>query len=59
MTTPSQTTSWAAQDRGPCLGALIDRFAQHCHVLDIDAESWRNKKDPLKRDGKSKPTKQD
>ena len=24
-----------------CLGALIDRFAQHCHVVDIDAESWR------------------
>ncbi len=42
-----------------CLGALIDRFAQHCHVLDIDAESWRNKKDPLKRDGKNKPSKDD
>ena len=31
----------------PCLGALIDRFAQHCHVLDIDAEDhdrelWRS-----------------
>jgi DNA replication protein DnaC len=26
-----------------CLGALIDRFAQHCHVFDIDAESWRDK----------------
>jgi DNA replication protein DnaC len=26
-----------------CLGALIDRFAQHCHVVDIDAESWREK----------------
>jgi len=26
-----------------CLGALIDRFAQHCHVLDIDADSWRDK----------------
>lgn len=35
-----------------CLGALIDRFAQHCHVIDIDAESWRNK-EALKR-GKSK-----
>ena len=31
-----------------CLGALVDRFAQHCHVLDIDAESWRNK-EALKR----------
>jgi DNA replication protein DnaC len=26
-----------------CLGALVDRFAQHCHTLDIDADSWRNK----------------
>jgi DNA replication protein DnaC len=25
-----------------CVAALIDRFAQHCHVVDIDAESWRN-----------------
>ncbi|APR88304.1 hypothetical protein A7982_13653 [Minicystis rosea] len=24
-----------------CLGALVDRFAQHCHVLDIDADFWR------------------
>jgi DNA replication protein DnaC len=27
----------------PCLGALVDRFAQHCHVFDIDADSWREK----------------
>lgn len=31
-----------------CLGALVDRFAQHCHVLDIDADSWRHK-ESLKR----------
>lgn len=24
-----------------CLGALVDRFAQHCHTMDIDGESWR------------------
>lgn len=24
-----------------CVVALVDRFAQHCHVVDIDAESWR------------------
>lgn len=23
--------------------ALVDRFAQHCHILDIDADSWRAK----------------
>lgn len=27
----------------PCLGALVDRFAQHCNVFDIDADSWREK----------------
>jgi DNA replication protein DnaC len=26
-----------------CVVALIDRFAQHCHVIDIDADSWRSK----------------
>ncbi|NJK89952.1 MAG: ATP-binding protein [Myxococcales bacterium] len=26
-----------------CLGALVDRFAEHCHVLDIDAESYRRR----------------
>jgi DNA replication protein DnaC len=26
-----------------CVAALVDRFAQHCHVIDIDAESWRQK----------------
>jgi DNA replication protein DnaC len=26
-----------------CVAALVDRFVQHCHVLDIDAESWRQK----------------
>ena len=38
----------------PCLGALVDRFAQHCHVLDIDADSWRDKERLEKR---GKPTK--
>lgn len=33
----------------PCLGALVDRFAQHCHVLDIDADSWRDKERLEKR----------
>ena len=26
-----------------CVGALVDRFAQHCHKIDIDADSWRDK----------------
>ena len=26
-----------------CVGALIDRFVQHCYVMDIDADSYRQK----------------
>ena len=33
----------------PCLSALIDRFAQHCHVIDIDADSWRDKQRLLRK----------
>lgn len=30
-----------------CVAALVDRFAQHLHVIDVDAESWRqNKNEP-------------
>jgi DNA replication protein DnaC len=39
-----------------CLGALVDRFAQHCHVIDIDADSWRNKEAGLRRGKNRKPT---
>lgn len=36
-----------------CIGALIDRFSQDCHVIDIDADSWRQKNP---RDPVPKPT---
>jgi DNA replication protein DnaC len=26
-----------------CVVALVDRFAQHCHRVEIDADSWREK----------------
>lgn len=26
-----------------CLSALVDRFAQHCHAIDIKGESWRDR----------------
>jgi len=26
-----------------CVVALVDRFAQHCHRIEIDADSWRDK----------------
>jgi DNA replication protein DnaC len=42
LTTNLSFKQWGSvfQDAS-CLGALIDRFAQHCHVIDIDADSWR------------------
>jgi DNA replication protein DnaC len=39
----------------PCLSALVDRFAQHCHVLDIDADSWRDKERLEKKGGRPRP----
>jgi len=33
-----------------CVVALIDRFAQHCHKVDIDADSWRDAHN-FERDG--------
>lgn len=27
-----------------CVAALVDRFTENCHVLDIDADSWRQRK---------------
>jgi DNA replication protein DnaC len=38
-----------------CVGALVDRFAQHCHRVDIDAESWRDKH-PFEPDEVPPPT---
>jgi len=39
-----------------CVGALIDRFVQHCHVLDIDAESWRQKESIQTKETKKRKT---
>ena len=40
-----------------CVAAMIDRFVQHCHILDIDGDSWRQKESLAlaERRGKSKP----
>jgi DNA replication protein DnaC len=32
-----------------CVVALVDRYAQHCHRVDIDADSWRDSH-PFERD---------
>ena len=38
-----------------CLGALVDRFAQHCHVVDIEADSWRQNHGRTPRPRNDKP----
>lgn len=44
ITTNLSFKQWGALFPGAaCVGALVDRFMQHCHVLDIDADSWRQK----------------
>lgn len=54
VTTNLSYKQWGTVFRdASCLGALIDRFAQHCHTVDIDADSWRNT-EALKRGRKKK-----
>jgi DNA replication protein DnaC len=36
-----------------CVAALVDRFVQHCHVIDIDADSWRQRTSMLQQNGRS------
>jgi DNA replication protein DnaC len=44
MTTNLPFKQWGTVFPGAaCVAALIDRFVQHCHILDIDADSWRQK----------------
>jgi DNA replication protein DnaC len=38
-----------------CVSALIDRFVQHCHVIDIDADSWRQKESSAMSEVRPKP----
>jgi DNA replication protein DnaC len=39
-----------------CVAALIDRFVQHCHILDIDADSWRQKESLAMSETRPKPS---
>lgn len=47
ITTNLPFKEWGSVFHGAsCLGALVDRFAQDCHVLDVDADSYRRRKPP-------------
>lgn len=42
ITTNLGFKQWGAVFPGAaCVVALVDRFAQHCHTVDIEADSWR------------------
>ena len=44
ITTNLSFKQWGTLFQGAaCLPALVDRFAQHCHIIDIDAQSWRQR----------------
>lgn len=50
ITTNLAFKQWATVFPGAaCVVALVDRFAQHCHRVDIDADSWRDAH-PFERD---------
>jgi DNA replication protein DnaC len=45
ITTNLPFKDWAAVFPGAaCVGALVDRFVERCHVVDIDADSWRQRR---------------
>lgn len=47
ITTNLAFKQWATLFPGAaCVAALVDRFTEFCHVVDIDADSWRQKKVP-------------
>ena len=41
-----------------CVVALVDRFAQHCHKVDIDADSWRDRHSFERDDSPANPATQ-
>jgi DNA replication protein DnaC len=56
LTTNLPFKQWSTVFPGAaCVSALIDRFVQHCHILDIDADSWRQKESLALGDTHTKP----
>jgi DNA replication protein DnaC len=51
ITTNLSFKQWSGVFPGAaCVVALVDRFSQHCHKMDIEADSWRDMH-PFDRDG--------
>lgn len=60
ITTNLSFKQWATVFPGAaCVVALVDRFAQHCHRIEIDADSWREQhafdRDPPSPQSPSRP----
>jgi DNA replication protein DnaC len=55
ITTNLSFKQWGAVFQGAaCVVALVDRFAQHCHRVEIDGPSWREAH-PFERDESESP----
>lgn len=56
LTTNLPFKQWSTVFPGAaCVSALIDRFVQHCHIVDIDADSWRQKESLAMSEARPKP----
>jgi DNA replication protein DnaC len=56
LTTNLPFKQWSTVFPGAaCVSALIDRFVQHCHIIDIDADSWRQKESLAMSETRPKP----
>ncbi len=56
LTTNLAYKQWGSVFRdASCLSALVDRFAQHCHTIDIEADSWRQKDSSKRTRRRTKP----
>ena len=53
---PALLKQWGTVFPGAAyVSALIDRFVQHCHIVDIDGDSWRQKESLALSDTRTKP----
>jgi DNA replication protein DnaC len=56
LTTNLPFKQWSTVFPGAaCVSAMIDRFIQHCHIVDIDADSWRQKESLAMTETRAKP----
>lgn len=47
ITTNLRFKEWGTVFPGAaCVVALVDRFTEHCHVFEIDGDSWRQREQP-------------